>query len=111
MILDRLDAGMSCSRRRRKRTVPDLELDDILALDFQGFRHCEDIKRGFGVKSLGKSAESNHGRSNSKNQIPRSWILEFGSWCLALCRIHCLAAIVCANGRTTAGMIWLSTSS
>src|SRR2546425_11064377 len=100
MILDRLDAGMSCSRRRRKRTVPDLELDDILAPGFQGFRHCQDVKRGFGVKSLGKSAESNHGRSNSKNQIPRtkSQQVDLGSWCLALCGIHCLAAIVCANG-------------
>src|SRR5439155_961973 len=68
MILDRLNACMSCSRRRRKRTVPDLELDDILALGFQGFRHCQDIKSGFGVQPLGKSAESDHGRSNSKNQ-------------------------------------------
>src|SRR6266446_4553654 len=84
MILDRLDAGMSCSRRRRKRTVPDLELDDILALGFQGFRHCQDVKSGFGVKSLGKSAESNHGRSNSKNQIPRTKSQQVGSWNLVL---------------------------
>ena len=60
LFLDRLDAGGSRSRRRGKGAVADLQLDHVLALGLQRFRHRQNVKSRFSVKTLGKRAQRDH---------------------------------------------------
>ncbi len=81
---DRLDPsgqGMFCAG---KRAVADVQADDILARRLELARDGEHVKRGLGGEATGELAQRDG---------------------------HCLFPIVWLSGRSTAGMMWLSTSS
>ena len=57
LVADGLDARFEGAGRARKRTVADLQFDDVLALGLEPAGDGEDVEGGFAGKSLGESGE------------------------------------------------------
>jgi len=81
---NRLDSGGQGMFGAGERTVADVQADDALAGRLELARYGEHVKRGFGGEAAGELTQGDG---------------------------HCLFPIVWFSGRSTAGMIWLSTSS
>ena len=105
VALDRPDTRRHGMARGRKGAVADLQLDDVLALRLETPGHGQHVKRRLCRESLSELAQCRSSLMHSGFSIRRECPNVTG-------RLgYCFAAMVCAKGRTTPGMMWLSTSS
>src|SRR5579875_875722 len=100
--------------RAGKRAVADVQLDHVFASRLQTLGNGENVEGGFGYQTTCESAKGDiHDKGTRRQGTGGQDAILLSPGHPVSCRLvsYCLAAMVWASGRTTAGMICESTSS